>query len=473
MIPLLPSWDENDNMSAPYVGPIKRPAPKGEWENATFSLGPLNYGVPEQHLAQRWWAIYSEIHEGVTYLYIVPANLDGSGWGRPRRILDFYYARIIIGITFGFNHRGLAIIGLHHNDNYGPPNATSVFYPVKDSAGAYAQRTLYLSEAKGVVIACEKPEYVEGVERVTYLFYKDPNNVLTYLTDNGTENWSNTNAVKSSTLGPSWEILHGGYRIDGKFQLGYRHDADDPYPEQPPATPSEDEPDVIPMDLLDTPDTGHTLQSLGEYGLEYPSQVTRANDELEILFYPGGPDYRDNSHLELEGNEVWASSTLTAIGFGFGMWGLDPTTDNMLDHYNCYVELIDGGTIKRAKLVINVNPEDSEHKWFTYAKETTPGRFSTTDLIYPEYSDFYHEYISDNGGVKYVFGSGLPAVDEYYYGTNPGALWLVSIFYPNAAEWPIPISGRTLTFRMKAIPKKAGKTPVQLTMDVHFDIPKP
>lgn len=235
MIPLLPSWDENDNMSAPYVGPIKRPAPKGEWENATFSLGPLNYGVPEQHLAQRWWAIYSEIHEGVTYIYIVPANLDGSGWGRPRRILDFYYARIIIGITFGFNHRGLAIIGLHHNDNYGPPNATSVFYPVKDSAGAYEVRIMYLMDAKGVVIACEKPEYVEGVERVTYLFYKDPNNVLTYLTDNGTENWSNANAVKSRELGPSWEIMHGGYRIDGKFQLAYRHDANDPLP-----------PDVLP-----------------------------------------------------------------------------------------------------------------------------------------------------------------------------------------------------------------------------------
>ncbi len=472
MIPGLPKWDETDRVSKAYQGSQIKPPPETWWKHFSLSLGPSEYGIMGGDLAARWWAVYIQPLNNFQAIWIIPARLDGLGWDRPRLFHTFSYARITETVSLGFNKNGHAIVSIKHGDGdyYGPPNSITTYSFGLDYGGMPAINNEYIMDVRSPVVATAKPT---DVNSVTYLFFIDSTNVLSYVTDQGTGLFNFESVTTSNLLGPSWEILHGGYRIDGKFQLGYRHDADDPYPEQPPATPSDDEPDVIPMDLLDTPDTGHTLQSLGEYGLDYPNQVTRANDELEILFYPGGPTYRDNTHLELEGNEVWASSTLTAIGFGFGMWGLDPTTDNMLDHYNCYVELIDGGTIKRAKLVINVNPEDSEHKWFTYAKETTPGRFSTTDLIYPEYSDFYHEYISDNGGVKYVFGSRLPAVDEYYYGTNPGALWLVSIFYPNAAEWPIPISGRTLTFRMKAIPKKAGKTPVQLTMDVHFDIPKP
>jgi hypothetical protein len=262
-----------------------------------------------------------------------------------------------------------------------------------------------------------------------------------------------------------------------KLKVTFDYDAVNPWYDSPlppdPVDPPEDTPDVIPMDLVDTADTGHTLESLGQYGLDYPNQIVRANDELEIMFYAGAPSFKDNSHVAMEGKEAWVSSTLSSIGFGFGMWGLDPATDNMLARYNCYVELTDGATTKRAKLVINEDPTDPAFKWYTYAKETSPGMFSKTDYLTPEYSDFYNEYINDGGGLQYAFGSGLPAVDDTYYGTNPDALWLISIFYPNAAEWPVAISGRTLAFRMKAIPKNVAKTPVQLTMDVHFDIPKP
>lgn len=235
MIPELPRWDEVDFVSKPYVGPSTRPPFKREWLHPTYALGPLIYGVDGQHLAQRWWAAYAEIYDACVYIYVVQAKADGSGWGKPRRILPFTWLRIVLGLDFGFNTKGEAIVAVHHNDQFGPPNATTVYYMVKDPnyAGAYMFKSEYLIESQGCVIACDTPKFTNGVDRVTYIFFINAAHQLCYVTDNGSGTIDFNVKTVSLQLGPTWEILHGGYRIDGKFQLAYRHDPDDPLPEQP------------------------------------------------------------------------------------------------------------------------------------------------------------------------------------------------------------------------------------------------
>lgn len=232
MIPLLPKWDNNDHVSKEYVGPGICPSPDPTWENVAYTLGPINYGLDGQHLAQRWWAMYSEVYDGLTYLIIVPANLNGSGWGRARNYLTFTYQRSILRLDFGFTHHGLAVVSMHHNDDFGPPNSSTVFHyiPDQNNPGEYIQVTKYLNQVQGCVIACDTPIYTEGVTRDTYIFYIDSTNQLCYVTYSNEAEIDFSVVKKSIQLGPTWEILHGGYRVDGKFQLAYRHDPGDDLP---------------------------------------------------------------------------------------------------------------------------------------------------------------------------------------------------------------------------------------------------
>lgn len=244
MIPGLPKWDETDNVSKPYQGSQIKPPPEKWWKHFALSLGPKEYGVHGGDLAARWWAVYIQPLNNFQAIWIVPARLDGLGWDRPRLFHTFSYARFTETAALGFNKNGHAVVSILHTseDYYGPPNSITTYSFGLDYSGNPGISEKYIMNVRCPVVANSKPT---DADAATYLFFINNANVLSYVSDQGTGTIDFTGIVTSSQLGASWEILHGGYRVDGKFQLAYRHDVDDPYPEQPVLIPLYDSHEVV------------------------------------------------------------------------------------------------------------------------------------------------------------------------------------------------------------------------------------
>lgn len=233
MIPELPLWSDTDFESKPYVGPLVKPPPKPEWDLVGYSLGPAEYGVASNNLAVKWWAVVLDKRGAYSQFLIYPATPSGSGWDNPIMYKHFAYSRVPLSLALGFNRYGRAYVAAVFDDNYGPPNSVSHYSHFVDEYGNDRVDSGYHFNTRSPVIAVDKStQYPEDM--VTYLFYITNENYVTYVTDVGQEKLPDDDvAVQSLLVGPSWELLHGGYRVDGKFQLAYRHDLDDPLPEQP------------------------------------------------------------------------------------------------------------------------------------------------------------------------------------------------------------------------------------------------
>lgn len=436
MIPGLPKWSDTDKTTIDYLGPVVKPPLKKEWGKfVCYTLGPMKYGDPTGGVAQKWWAVHAVTLQDVIAIYLTPATADGTRWGVSRLFKTEHGEPAIKSISACFDGNGNVVISycIDRTGSY----LTTVNHRTSNGLDYF---TLY-----GVVRHVVANPYPLGTaaEYPVHVFYIDdgvlvPDNKdkLFHTTVAGTDH------VKHRLLGPSWELLHGGYRPDKLFQLAYKHAPDDVPPEWPDVTykmgtwkwheESDDtiftRPESVLVKNVGVADNGE-FQVAFAASVDVQYLVVDHNDKKWVVDKNGG-------YGELTIGSV-IDNYATHV-FGVGMYAnQDLSTKSLEEYYDVYLTISrSGGLSKRYLLARDPKPHKPGLIQLVWFPEISPG-------VYDD--DFFLNRFS---GQQYT-----KATDPNIFIETSFALYEGDMM---DAFGPMDVYDDELIFKFEALPKNDG-----------------
>lgn len=233
MIPGLPNWSNTDNVSVDYVGPKVRPPLKPEWGDlACYTLGPRTHGVRDGNVAARWWAAHLITIQDAVLIYLTPATLDGSGWGVSRLLFVEHAYTKPISLSVCFDGLANVVFSYCGSEQDGRYTTNMIRHRRGDSWSV----EMFHDVRRGLLVN-SYPLDEEAAYPVNYFFIGEDfpryeKDVLYHAVLYPGQRFE-SDMILHRKLGPTWQLVHGGY-LEGKlFQLAYKHAPDDPLPALP------------------------------------------------------------------------------------------------------------------------------------------------------------------------------------------------------------------------------------------------
>lgn len=444
MIPGLPKWSDTDKTTIDYLGPVVKPPLKKEWGKfVCYTLGPMKYGDPTGGVAQKWWAVHAVTLQDVIAIYLTPATADGSGWGVSRLFKTEHGDPAIKSISACFDGNGNVVISycIDRTGSY----LTTVNHRTSNGLDYF---TLY-----GVVRHVVANPYPLGTaaEYPVHVFYIDdgvlvPDNKdkLFHTTVAGTDR------IKHRLLGPTWELLHGGYRPDKLFQLAYKHDPDDVPPEWPDVTYT--------MGTWKWKSSWDDTVFTDNDALLISNVGVADNGELQVAFIAADDPFNlivnhDNKTwvVDQEGDQwvewepgKWYNKWITHA-LGFGMYAnQDTSTKSIEDYYDMYITITRVGSLSKRYKLARV-PNEEELVW---CPETSPGIF-----------DENFEYNVFSGGQVTTASNSAVTIERSF-----------SLYEDNFSDVfdAVDFNGDELVYKLEALPKKDGPKPIIIEHVVQY-----